>query len=189
MEHLDAARASGRRLILFSGHLGNWEILSVAAIRVGLPMTLLYRSPNNPGIEKLLADLRRSIGAEPVPKGRLGAKRVVGALREGRVLGMLVDQKMREGLAVPFFGRPAMTATAAAELALRYRALLIPVRVRRLRGAHFRITVEPPRDAAESGDSGTAVFDLLCWINSRLEAWIRDDPGQWFWLHRRWPDS
>ena len=101
---------------------------------------------------------------------------------------MLADQKMNDGIAVPFFGRPAMTTSALASLALRFECDVLPARVERLGGAHFRLTVFPPLSLARSGDHHADVDTLMARVNETLEVWIRDRPEQWFWLHRRWPD-
>jgi KDO2-lipid IV(A) lauroyltransferase len=101
---------------------------------------------------------------------------------------MLVDQKMNDGIAVPFFGRDAMTAPAIAELALRYDCTVLPARVERLPGAKFHVTVFPPHPLPTSGDKAADVLALMTTINATLEGWIRERPGHWFWLHRRWPD-
>jgi KDO2-lipid IV(A) lauroyltransferase len=101
---------------------------------------------------------------------------------------MLADQKMNDGIPVPFFGRPAMTASALAVLALRFDCDVLPARVERLGGAHFRLTVFPPLPLPRSGDHHADVAALMAQVNQTLEEWIRDRPGEWFWLHRRWPD-
>jgi len=94
---------------------------------------------------------------------------------------------MNEGLPVPFLGRPAMTASAAAELALRLRLAVVPAYVERLPGARLRVVVEPPLEIPE-GTGRTAVETLLAAIHARFEAWIRARPDHWLWLHRRWGD-
>jgi len=95
---------------------------------------------------------------------------------------------MNDGIAVPFFGRDAMTAPAIAELALRYDCAVLPARVERLPGSRFQVTVFPPHDLPASGDKAADVLALMTQINHTLEGWIRARPGHWFWLHRRWPD-
>jgi len=186
-EHVDRARAAGRRMIFFSGHLANWEIAALAAGQYGIDIAQIYRAANNPLIDRLVARLRGEIG-ELIPKGALGSRRAVAALRRGGHLSMLVDQKLNDGIAVPFFGRPAMTAPALALLALHYDCDVLPARVERLRGAHFRLTICPPLDLPKSGDRAADVLALMTAVNATLEAWIRERPEQWFWLHRRWPD-
>jgi KDO2-lipid IV(A) lauroyltransferase len=189
LEHVDAAIARGKPIIFFSGHFGNWEIAANTASLYGLKMAIVYRAANNPLVDRMMINLRRDLGAEPIPKGVQGARKIVGAIRAGQTLCMLVDQKMNDGIPVPFFGRDAMTAPAIAELALRYDCTLLPGRVERLPGARFRLTVSPPIALPASGDRAADVLALMTTINRTLEDWIRARPGHWFWLHRRWPDS
>ena len=98
---------------------------------------------------------------------------------------MLADQKMNDGVAVPFFGHPAMTAPALATLTLRFDCDVLPARVERLRGAHFRLTVFPPLALPRSGDPQVDATAVMAQVT--LERWVRDRPEQWFWVHRRWP--
>lgn len=188
-EHIDRARTRGRPLIFFSGHFGNWEVASIAVKQCGLDLVQVYRSANNPAVEAIMRRLRQSLGVEPVRKGPAGARRIVAALRQGQNLALLIDQKMNDGIVVPFFGRAAMTAPALAELALRYDCPVLPVRVDRLDGARFRVTIFRALDFARSGDRQADVRSAMTEVNHCLEEWIRERPGQWFWLHRRWPES
>ena len=100
---------------------------------------------------------------------------------------MLVDQKMNDGIAVGFFGRPAMTAPALTVLALRFRCPVIPGRIRHIGPARFRLEVEPPLPLPDSGDRHADITSLMGLVNQVMERWICDEPGSWFWLHRRWP--
>lgn len=188
-EHLAAARESGAPFIMFSAHIANWEIASLAAAQRGCRLTNIYRPASNPGMDRLMRAVRGAFTEELLPKGREGAKGAIRAMREGRPLGLLIDQKFNEGLAVPFFGRPAMTATAPAELALRFRCRVLPVRLERLPRARFRVTVEPPLALPDTGDRRRDVEILLTAMNARVEEWVRARPGQWFWVHRRWPKA
>jgi KDO2-lipid IV(A) lauroyltransferase len=188
-EHIDRARDAGRGIILVSGHFGNWEIGCVAAAQYGLDVAQVYRAANNPAVEAIMLRLRRSLGVDPISKGAAGARRIIAAIKAKRTLAMLVDQKMNDGIAVPFLGRDAMTASAAAELALRYDCALLPARVDRVGGSKFRVTVYPPLPLPRTGDRQADILALMTAVNQCLETWVRDDPAQWFWLHRRWPDG
>ena len=95
---------------------------------------------------------------------------------------------MNDGIPVPFFGRDAMTAPALARLALRYDCAVVPVRVDRIAGARFRITVETPLALPHSGDTEADTLALMTAVNAVIERWVRERPEHWFWLHRRWPD-
>ncbi len=185
---IDHLRDDGIGAIFFSGHLGNWELTPYAATQNGLPVSQIYRTANNPLVEPLLHGLRAPIGSAYFPKGPGGARKMIAALGRNEHLGILVDQKLNEGIPVPFFGRPAMTAPAAARLALRFRCPLVPSRVERLDGAHFRLTIYPPLDLPDTGDLDADTAETMRRVNAVLEDWIRERPEQWLWLHRRWPD-
>ena len=186
-EHMDRAVAAGRRMIIFSGHIANWEIGMLAAVQYGAEVAQIYRAANNPLIDRMITRFR-SIGGELIPKGTVAARRAIAVLRRGAHVTMLADQKMNDGIPVPFFGRPAMTASALAALALRFDCDVLPARVERLGGARFRLTVFPPLPLPRTGDHHADVASLMTRVNQTLEGWIRDRPQEWFWVHRRWPD-
>jgi KDO2-lipid IV(A) lauroyltransferase len=186
-EHMNLAVATGRRMIIFSGHIANWEIGMLAAVQYGAEVAQIYRAANNPLIDRMITRFRGT-GGELIPKGSVGARRAIAVLRRGAHLTILADQKMNDGIPVPFFGRPAMTASALAALALRFDCDVLPARVERLGGARFRLTVFPPLPLPRSGDHHADVATLMTRVNQTLEDWIRDRPQEWFWVHRRWPD-
>jgi Kdo2-lipid IVA lauroyltransferase/acyltransferase len=188
-EHVAAAGAGGRAVLLISGHFANWEIACIAAPRYARDVLQVYRAVNNRAIDRMIFQYRQNLGVEPVRKGAAGAKRLIAGMRAGRAVAMLIDQKMNDGIAVPFFGRPAMTAPAAADFALRYHAAFIPCRIDRLSGVRFRMTLFPPLPVPEGPDRHANVQALMAAANGLLESWIRERPGSWFWLHRRWPES
>ena len=109
-EYLDLLRDDGKPGIFFSAHLGNWEINAMAAVQRGLPLTLVYRAPNNPLADALIRRARRRITQCFAAKGAEGARDSLLVLKKGGHLALLADQKMNDGIAVPFFGRDAMTA-------------------------------------------------------------------------------
>jgi KDO2-lipid IV(A) lauroyltransferase len=108
-------------------------------------------------------------------------------LKGGAHIGMLVDQKQNEGIAVSFFGRDAMTTPAAAAFAQRMRVPIAAGKVERLHGAYFRITAYRV-EQAETGDGRADIAETTRRINALFEEWIRERPDLWFWVHRRWPD-
>ena len=189
VEHIAGLGRHGHAGILVSGHLGNWEILPVMAARIGLELTGVVREPNNPLVRPLLRRMRQVAGGALVNKGADGAKQAITVLRRGGALAMLVDQKMNDGIPIEFFGHEAMTAAAPAQLALRFDCPLVPVKVERLRGARFRITCYPPLVPGKSGDRSADTVVLTDRVYRHLEAWIRERPEEWLWLHRRWPKT
>ena len=180
----------GRQWMFVAGHLGNWEMMLPAAAQYGVPSSGFYRAPSNKVVDRFLLDLRlRAIGPEATmfAKGSDGARAAMKHLARGGSLGLLVDQKLNDGAAVPFFGEPAMTATAMAQFALRYKCPVLPARMVRLGPARFRLVVEAPLAVPGTGDRHADVFAMTRAMNEVLERWIREDPGAWLWLHRRWP--
>lgn len=187
LEHVRALKDDGRPGLLWSGHLGNWEMVSGGAGLVGLVMHRIYRAPNNRRLDWLFRADRAQVEGELLPKGAAGAKRALILLRKGGHLGMMVDQKMNDGIAVPFFGRDAMTASALATMALVFDAPVVGARAIRLGGARFRVEATAPYTIASTGDRAADALRAMTEINARLETWIREYPEQWLWVHRRWP--
>jgi KDO2-lipid IV(A) lauroyltransferase len=187
-EHIRAQAAPGRRAIFFSGHFGNWEVPTLALTQAGLDVVEMYRAANNPIVDRLMSHSRGFVGSELAAKGSAGARRMLAAMKAGRHIAMLVDQKANDGIAVPFFGRDAMTMPSPAVFAQRFDCALIPVRVDRLGGARFRITCEPPLSLSLSGDPKHDTLAIMTQMNAVLERWIRERPDHWFWVHRRWPE-
>lgn len=187
-EQFDAVVRAGGPAILFSGHFANWEIMTPTAARRA-STAVVYRAIDNPLIDALVASLRQAaIGggaALMVPKGAAAARETLAHLRRGGVVGMLMDQKMNDGIEARLFGTPAMTAPALAHLALRFRCPVIPTRAQRLGPARFRVVVEPPLPLPDTGDRHADIAALTQAVNDTLERWIRDRPAEWLWLHRR----
>jgi len=182
----EQAAASGKPVILLTGHYGNWELSSIAAALYGFPVVALARAQNKfPRLYRLLVSYRESKGATIVQKG--GAmKRLIAALEARRLVGIVADQASRQGVFVPFFGRPALFATGPFELARSRRALLVPVFIHRRRGPFHRIVVEPPFELARDAPKTEAIYAGIERFAGALSRNITDDPGQWLWMHKRW---
>jgi len=187
-EHIARLRDHGRGGIFFAAHLANWEILPLVAAQFGLSLTQAYRAANNPRVEQLLQASRSAVHGRYVTKGAAAAREMLATLKAGGHVAMLVDQKMNDGIPVAFFGRPAMTAPALAQLALRFDCPIVPVRLERLDGARFRLTLLAPLARRDSGDAVADVDEIMHRVNALVEQWIRNRPAQWLWLHHRWPD-
>jgi KDO2-lipid IV(A) lauroyltransferase len=185
----EAVRDAGGPCIIFSGHFANWELLPASAAQLGLSTTLVYRAANNPMVDWLFRRRSGHQGASIAPKGAQGARILLKALKEGKALGILVDQKMNDGIAIPFFGRNAMTAPAIAELALRSDCPVIPAHVVRTKGANFKIIIEEPLVIKKTGHKKTDIETIMCQINACIEVWVQEHPAQWLWLHNRWPNQ
>ncbi len=182
-EHL----VKGKPAIFFSAHLANWELAPKTAAIFGTPLALVYRPSNNPLVEKLVKYVRRSYQSESIAKGKAGARDIMRCLKEGQPVGMLLDQKMNDGIAVPFFGRDAMTASAVVNLARRFQCPVIPAQIIRKNDVSFKVIIHKPLVAKQTGDDKQDSYDFMCQINDMIEDWVRQHPDQWFWVHNRWP--
>ena len=173
--------------LFFTGHMGNWEVSTKISDALDLDMMTIYRAPDNPWVDRLFKSVRKGFRGELVPKGAPGARKYAAFLKKGGHAAMLVDQKLNNGIAVPFFGRDAMTAPALAQFALRYECPVIPVRIERLDGAHFRMTFYPDLNITKTDDPKADNLRVMTEVNAIMESWIRERPAQWLWLHKRWP--
>jgi KDO2-lipid IV(A) lauroyltransferase len=185
-EVIDQLRDDQKPAILFLAHLANWEIGTLAALQRGLILVQVYRKLNYPLTDKLVHWLHHRVASEVITKSQEGARQMILALKEGKHVSMLSDQKMNEGEWIPFFGLPAKTAPAGARLSLKYNCPFVPVRVERIEGTRFRVTYYPPLISHKKTEE-EQLTDLLTQMNQLMENWIRERPEQWFWLHRRWP--
>lgn len=176
----------GRALGL-SAHLGNWELLALAHRLTPYSLTVVVRPLDSPALQALAERVRRKTGVEIIAKRRaLGA--VLSALAAGRIVGILLDQNAtrREGVFVPFFGRPASTSRALAVLALRTGAPIVPIFARREPGGRHRVSVHPVLPVPETNDPERAVVELTAACARTIEGAIRETPEQWLWMHDRW---
>ena len=184
-EGLENLRGLDGGAILVGAHIGNWELGPYAALQEGHKVAAIYRPLNNQLLAWLLARRQANYGGDIYRKGREAALGMVSTLRKGQVMCLLVDQQLREGIAVPFFGHPAQTSISHVKLAIKKRVPLIYMRTRRLAGSRFRVSISPPITLPDKDDDDQ-VLAVASMINRTIEGWIRETPEQWFWPHRRW---
>jgi Kdo2-lipid IVA lauroyltransferase/acyltransferase len=176
---LNAARAAHRAVILVSGHFGNYESARAALVAQGLQIGGLYRPMHNRYFNAHYVRTMEAFGGPVFAQGRAGTAGFVRHLKAGGHLVLLFDQNAA-GEPIDFMGKPAHTALSAAELALRYDALLIPFYgTRNPDGLTFTVELEAPIPPSTPVEMMTA-------LTRSLEARITARPGQWFWIHRRW---
>ncbi len=186
-EIIDEVVGRSKGALFISGHFANWELLAPCIRLRGLELDGVYRSANNPLVNDWSMRLRgpNSFSSQS-PKGRAGAKMIVKHIRAGTPVAMLVDQKMNDGIEAPFFGRPSMTAGAAAQLSEKYDCPIVPMHIRRMGGAHFRVEIYPPLEVPKTGSKSGDILAITTAYNQFLEDRIRETPGQWMWMHNRW---
>ncbi|AGF75937.1 lipid A biosynthesis lauroyl acyltransferase [Bartonella vinsonii subsp. berkhoffii str. Winnie] len=172
--------------IFFTAHSGNFELLPICAQSFGLNVTVLFRPPNNPYIAKRVLKARQTSMGHLVPSKAGAAWALAAKLAEGKNVGMLVDQKFRRGILGTFFNRPLKTNPLIIKLARQYDCDIYPARCIRLAGGRHRLelyeSIKLPLDEKNEIDIAASTQKL----NDIVESWVREYPGQWTWLHRRW---
>jgi Kdo2-lipid IVA lauroyltransferase/acyltransferase len=188
LENIDAARARGRGVILFTGHVGAWELSSFALSLFEYPLSFLVRRIDNPKIEALVDARRERFGNRTIDK-RSAAREMLQILQSGNTLGLLIDLNTldREGIFVDFFGVPASTTFMVAKLALRNGAAVLPVFApwdpKRRR---FLLKIDEPITIEHSGDNQEDLRRMTQAFTAVVEKYVRLYPDQWLWIHRRW---
>ena len=176
----------GKPALCFAAHLGNWELPAVMAAAHGLPSAVLYRMPNNKAIAREIASIRTPLMGHLIRSRAQAPLEMAAALERGEHLGMLVDQRFSRGVDVTFFGRRCKANPSIARLARQFDCPVVGVRVIRLPGHRFRIAAEGPFDLPRGADGRIDVQRSTQMITSVIERWVRDNPDQWLWFHRRW---
>ena len=186
LEHLETAYRRGRGVLAVSGHIGNFELLGRYLALKGYTVTVVVAKLYDPRLDRLLRNSRALGGLNSVNRDRATGA-VVRALRQGQIVGLLVDQDTRvPGVFTPFFGRPAYTPIGPAVLASRTGAPIVPMAIRRLENDTHLITIRPSLPVPDEPRSENAIRETVGQYTRAIEQFIRDDPAQWVWMHDRW---
>jgi KDO2-lipid IV(A) lauroyltransferase len=173
--------------VVISAHLGNWEIAPlVIASRFGRPMVSVARIVRPPALDRWVVNSRTRFGNKIIDKQR-GLKQMTRSLRQGNILGMLIDQgtKKSEGVKATFFNRTVSATPAAAMLAIRCRCpVYAAFTVREASG--FRVIVLPKLELKRTGDLKSDLQAHTQEMLAVIEGMIREYPEQWFWVNKRW---
>lgn len=180
VQALEDARATGKPLVLVTGHLGNYDSIRGKLSRSGYSIGALYRPMRNAAFNDHYVRAISTIADPVFPTDGHGVRGLVRHLKEGGVIGVVADVASRKAPLLTFFGKPAHTPVSVAEWAVKYDAPMIPIfGLRQPDGLTFRIHVAKPipHDEPEA---------MMQRYNDILEEIVRRDPDQWFWIHKRW---
>ena len=182
--------AANQPAIIVTGHFANWEVMATVLTHLKHPVRITYRKINNPLIDARVRKQREAYGTKFLVKKstHAGGRELFEALKAGESVALLNDQKFNTGLEVPFFGKPAMTAQGAVRLALKTGRPLLPMAVTRDK-SRFTVSFYPPINLVTSGNRDADVRAGVTQITQFIEDRIRENPAQWFWVHRRWPKA
>ncbi|NLG84368.1 MAG: lysophospholipid acyltransferase family protein [Firmicutes bacterium] len=185
-EHLRAALAAGRGVVLFTAHLGNWALCGQALSLAGYLVYPIVQAQANERVYAFIDRERRAMGLRPISRG-FSLREVLRALREGGCVSIMPDQEAeKKGIFVPFFGRPALTPRGIVVAASLSGAPIVPCFFRRRRPGYHEIRLGPPVPLAHTGKEEEDLRVNLARLNSILEAEIKEHPEEWLWIYDRW---
>ncbi len=186
MENLYAAMQDEKGVLVFTAHIGNWELLMTAAERIGLPISATYRPLAFKPLDRFFRELRSQNGAELLPKKR-AMRKILRDLKDKKLVGMMLDQKARrfEGVMVDFFGEPASTNKGLALLSRETGTPVVPMFLVREQGG-FLVECGPQLPRIRTGDKTGDIEAATRLYNKVIEDIVRRYPEQWFWVHERW---
>lgn len=182
LEHFHEAKARGKGVLFATAHLGNWELSALAHGAMTEPMHVVVRALDNPLLDREAARLRTLTGNRVIEKRDFG-RGILRALAANEAVGILIDQNVAasEGIFVPFFGVDACVSTGLAKIAAHSGAAIIPGFALWKEGeARYVLKFYPPFWASGDVEADTRR------VHGELERAIREYPGQWLWMHRRW---
>jgi len=189
LERVLEARARGRGVVVCTAHFGNFENFAAVHCLKGIPIVMITRRMNGGPLAGLWRRGRSRAGVQElvVTRGKT-LQAALRAMREGRLLGYVIDQNMPQRRAIfpTFFGVAAATSPTPAYLALRAKAEIFFALDVPLADGRHRIVIEGPLQVPETGDRERDVLAFTQDLNDRLERWVRQYPEHWYWVHRRW---
>ncbi|MGB8952629.1 MAG: lysophospholipid acyltransferase family protein [Candidatus Aminicenantales bacterium] len=185
-EHLHQALEDGKGALLFSAHIGNWEVGSAGVSRIA-PLRVVVRALDNPLLEKELVRIRAKFGARVVYKQE-AARKVLSSLRRNEAVAILIDQNVLRSQAVfvDFFGAPAATTPSLAAFSIKTGVPVLPTFCYPLPGGFFRLKVMAPVRTDLEGPNERDVLKITQICTKIIENEIRQNPSQWLWVHQRW---
>lgn len=186
LEHYTANQPA----IIVTGHFANWEVMATVLTQLDHPVRITYRKINNPLIDARVRKQREAYGTKFLVKksSHAGGRELFEALKSGESVALLNDQKFNTGVEVPFFGEPAMTAQGGVRLALKTGRPLLPMAVTR-EGSQFTVSFYSPIELVKTGDRDDDVLAGVTQVSAFIETRVKENPSQWFWVHRRWPKA
>jgi len=182
-QYLDEIKSKNKKVVFISGHFNNFELMAMMIEKYGIDLSAIYRPLNNIFLNKIMEKIRmKHICKKQIKKGRSGTREIIENLKKGSSIALMIDQRVREGSKVNFFGSLATTTTIPAQLVKKYKCDLVPIYIERRSKFHFKMYVSKPIKVGES----KTIEEITQFLNTVLEQMIVKNPLQWIWTHDRW---
>ena len=183
LENLNKIKREKRRAVFISGHFNNFELMALQIEKAGINLCAIYRPLNNVFLNKTMEEIRENfICKNQIKKGRSGTRQIIENIKKGNSVALMIDQRVREGIKINFFGKPASTTTIPAQLIKKYKCDLVPIYIERRKNNYFKMFVSEP---IKIGDN-KSIKEITEHLNKILEKMILKNVDQWIWTHDRW---
>jgi len=187
INYLEEIKKNNETAIFYSCHFANFELMAMELDKFGIKCAAIYRPLNNFFLNPLMEYLRmKYICPNQIPKGRMGMREIIGKVKDGYSIALMVDQRVSEGPRTLFFNKPAHTTTIPAQLALKYNCKLVPISIERKDGTNFEMNIHEPYKIEKTGNDDEDTKNITLKINQIVEKMIIKNPKQWIWSHNRW---
>ena len=187
LEHLNQIKKEGKPVIFYSGHFANFELMKMELDKYNIKFAAIHRPLNNFFLESIKQNQRlKYVCKNYIIKSRIAIREIINKLNDGYSIAIMVDQRLGEGLSVPFFNQNAKTTTLPAQLALKFKCKLVPIHIERVNEINFEMTVYKPYEIKNTGNINKDTYDITLEINQTIEKMINKNPSQWLWSHNRW---
>jgi len=181
--YLEIIKKEKKNVVFVSGHFNNFELMAMQIEKVGIELSAIYRPLNNNFLNKIMEKIRtKYICKNQIKKGRAGTRQIIKDLKKGNSVALMIDQRVREGSKVNFFGNLASTTTIPAQLIKKYKCELVPIYIERKDKYHFKMHISKPIKV----NSKKTTEDITLFLNTVLEKMILKNVDQWIWTHNRW---
>ena len=183
IENLNKIKREKRRAVFISGHFNNFELMALQIEKAGINLCAIYRPLNNVFLNKTMEEIRENfICKNQIKKGRSGTRQIIENIKKGNSVALMIDQRVREGIKINFFGKPASTTTIPAQLIKKYKCDLVPIYIERRKNNYFKMFVSEPIKIGNN----KSIKEITEHLNKILEKMILKNVDQWIWTHDRW---
>ena len=183
LDYLKNIKKNSEKVIFISGHFNNFELMAMQIEKAGVDCAAIYRPLNNPYLNSIMEKIRiRDICKNQIKKGRAGTRQIIRFMSKGTSIALMIDQRVREGEKINFFGNPATTTTIPAQLIKKYNCSVVPIYIERNKSHYFKMYVSKPIKINKS----RSISEITKHLNNILEKMILKNIDQWIWTHDRW---
>jgi len=183
IDNLNKIKKEKKRVVFISGHFNNFELMALQIEKAGIDLCAIYRPLNNVFLNKTMEEIRKNfICKNQIKKGRSGTRQILENIKKGNSVALMIDQRVREGIKIDFFGKPASTTTIPAQLIKKYKCDLVPIYIERRKNNYFKMFVSEPIKVGNN----KSIKEITEHLNKILEKMILKNVDQWIWTHDRW---